>query len=318
MKKRIGWIVTGCVLLCLAVILAAAGYFLDQGLGVSVGRYLESSGGPMVILEDLPVCMSCRGAADTFSGLGNGDKILVVHDGIKESYPGQTGVYFCMRLENGDILDIPEQTLCSVQEMGWYDDGLTQTAVYDGEYGTMSLELPGDWDYRTQKENNSYGIYFWPAGCEDTPMYLGCWPEGFGVCGTGLTWQTATLGAYEATIAYCTVEGEKRLDHVYFTDLAGDYAVVSHGLGNDWETFGEQLMTILRSIRIETGAIGRAEALETAKTKCTVEYEGTVEIYDCKKGTWTVHFYPDEATAGGDQTVVVGKDGTVREVTYGE
>ena len=52
--------------------------------------------------------------------LTDGDRILIISDLINESYPGSTSAYFVYKLEDGDIADIPEDTLASLSDLGWY------------------------------------------------------------------------------------------------------------------------------------------------------------------------------------------------------
>ena len=59
---------------------------------------------------------------DLFAGLSSGDKILVIHGLIMESYPGQTHAYYCLRLEAGSLADIPQDVLERLREMGWLEE----------------------------------------------------------------------------------------------------------------------------------------------------------------------------------------------------
>ena len=52
--------------------------------------------------------------------LTDGDRILIISDLINESYPGSTSAHFIIKLEDGDISDIPEATLVSLSQLGWY------------------------------------------------------------------------------------------------------------------------------------------------------------------------------------------------------
>ena len=110
----------------IAIILLAAllvmGFFaaVERGYSVSVGRYLEASNGTdMVILENAPVEMSSQTNLDLFDGLATGDKILVLHDGMDQSYPGRTGVYAILKLGDGNRGDIPPAVVDSLTELGW-------------------------------------------------------------------------------------------------------------------------------------------------------------------------------------------------------
>ena len=52
--------------------------------------------------------------------LTDGDRILIISDLINESYPASTSARFIIKLGDGDISDIPENTLMSFSELGWY------------------------------------------------------------------------------------------------------------------------------------------------------------------------------------------------------
>ena len=73
----------------------------------------------MIILENSPVQMSNQTNWDLFDGLATGDKILVIHDGMDQSYPGRTGVYVILKLSNGSADDIPQTVVNSLIELGW-------------------------------------------------------------------------------------------------------------------------------------------------------------------------------------------------------
>lgn len=104
-------------------------------LGFSVGRYLVTDDGvSMVVMDDAPdsiknrsererymspVVMTNRTERDLFKKLDTGDKILFVHGGVKESYPGGTGVYAVFKLDDGGIGDIPGKVLNDLTAMGW-------------------------------------------------------------------------------------------------------------------------------------------------------------------------------------------------------
>ena len=52
--------------------------------------------------------------------LTDGDRIFIISDLINESYPASTSARFILKLGDGDISDIPENTLVSLSELGWY------------------------------------------------------------------------------------------------------------------------------------------------------------------------------------------------------
>lgn len=115
MKKKI---LTALLLLVLAA--GILGFMASRSLGFSSGRCLVADGDTvMLILEGSPIVMHPRGSAWMLDGLATGDEILVLHDGIQESYPGGTGVYALVRLGGGSIDDIPAQVIDQLTELGW-------------------------------------------------------------------------------------------------------------------------------------------------------------------------------------------------------
>lgn len=100
----------------------------DKGYGISQGRYLEAKNGqPMLILDNSPIQLSNRKDKISFERFDVGDEILVIHDGIEESYPGQTGVYAVYKLRDGTSDDIPQDVISSLVELGWLESELKLT-----------------------------------------------------------------------------------------------------------------------------------------------------------------------------------------------
>lgn len=108
------------VILILTILLIVFFVVVRGGDGCSVGRYLEASNGNgMVVLGNASVQMSNQTKRNLFDALDTGDKILVIHDGVDTAYPGRTGVYAILKLEDGNIDDIPPAVVNSLIELGW-------------------------------------------------------------------------------------------------------------------------------------------------------------------------------------------------------
>ena len=100
------------------VILVSSG-----GQAVLTGYSLECENDVYMIIDERgsPIHYSYKKALGTdVEKLTNGDRILIISDLINESYPGSTSAYFIFKLEDGDVSDIPEDTLISLSELGWY------------------------------------------------------------------------------------------------------------------------------------------------------------------------------------------------------
>ena len=122
MKQKRKWMILLCVMGGLLLICAGLlWYMVSHSLDFSVGRCLVADNGSYMFIDgNSPIVMSNRKDKEgLFSDLETGDKILLLHDGIAESYPGRTGVYWCMKLEDGTQADIPEQVMEELAKLGW-------------------------------------------------------------------------------------------------------------------------------------------------------------------------------------------------------
>ncbi len=135
MKKK--WLIP-VIIITLILILIAAGffYFANSSYGFSTGRcYVTQNGDYLIILGNDPIKMSDQSKnKDLFEGLNTGDEIQILHDGIQESYPGGTGVYYCKLVQKGSVADIPEKVIESLSPMGWIpvDDTGRTKEIYTG------------------------------------------------------------------------------------------------------------------------------------------------------------------------------------------
>lgn len=313
------------ILLAVILVLAAGAliYMSVNCLSFSTGRCLVASNGSCLILMDGPVVMSDRtGRGGLFEELRTGDEILILHDGIQETYPGGTGVYFCMRLEAGSMADIPDDLIRDLSPMGWLatdDSGMTReiytgtVLCYDPVYGDegnyllelqaegafeesitftvvsstdmqtldsiapgdrirlectgegsgykevtsilefqtvsyawgdadMRLELPAGWDYEIHEYSESsytFGISFWPGDSTEGKIRLEYYPDGFGVCGTGLEEERIWLNGQSGYKG--TYDGRE----IWSFISTGNYAFLTENVGSWWETYEAEAMEII-------------------------------------------------------------------------
>ena len=158
--KNKKWILPTCIVLGVIISLAVSFFaFLvfmnSRGYGISVGRALYAKDGScmLVVDENSPIRMSDRSnkteKGELFRGITTGDKILVVHTGIEESYPAHTGAYFVVKLSDGSREDIPDKVIENLTAMGWlshlYSDefsfsltfGIGGESSYDSKSGRL-------------------------------------------------------------------------------------------------------------------------------------------------------------------------------------
>ena len=112
------------VLLCLIAAITAGTLSLSaRSLGFHTGPVIAANNGSyLIVIDRSPVVMHPHIAKDKpFQNIDTGDSIFIIHDGIAESYPGQTGLYFMLKLSDGSISDIPSDVIAQLRELGWLE-----------------------------------------------------------------------------------------------------------------------------------------------------------------------------------------------------
>ena len=162
--------VLGAVLTLCAVGMIVLLVWSYRGNGITVGRCLVADNGSyLLITENSPIRMSARGGNTAmFDRLETGDRILVIHDGIAESYPGKTGVYFCMRLGSGTVMDIPETVIGSLTELGW----LSRGTAGGGEPANKGDDSEGSERDEDVSEPDGGGLYLSKKDCDYSVQYI--------------------------------------------------------------------------------------------------------------------------------------------------
>jgi len=160
MKQKKNWLTLICVIGVLLVICAGLlWYAVSHSLDFSVGRCLVADNGSYMFIDgNSPIVMSNRKDKEgMFAGLETGDKILLLHDGIAESYPARTGAYWCMKLTDGTQADIPEQVTEELTELGWI--GMQEDATKPAD----NIEISGELSEYTPTASGLIGISRTPA-----------------------------------------------------------------------------------------------------------------------------------------------------------
>lgn len=116
--KRTAWrIVTICFIVVLIAAACLVGVAAYRGISFSEAVYIKTDHGNMLLIEGSPISMS--GKEGLFDDLTMGDKVLVVHGPIAESYPGRAKAYLCIKQPGDEKGDIPDDVIRSLQELGW-------------------------------------------------------------------------------------------------------------------------------------------------------------------------------------------------------
>lgn len=114
------------ILILVVLSLIIVGYFTVTSLNsttITEGYSLKCENDIHMIIDERgsPIRYSYNKALGTdVEKLTDGDRILIISDLINESYPGSTSAHFILKLEDGDFSDIPEETLRSLADLGWY------------------------------------------------------------------------------------------------------------------------------------------------------------------------------------------------------
>lgn len=123
MKKQKWLIQVVTIVAVLVVVIIGVRVLIYNGYDASTGIYLESKDGAAILIcGKTPIHMSNRTERGMFDNLNIGDKILVIHDGIAESYPARTGAYAVFKVNSGSAGEIPPSVIAELVELGWIEE----------------------------------------------------------------------------------------------------------------------------------------------------------------------------------------------------
>lgn len=318
-KKRIltVCIIAGVIVLCIAGLLATAGIMSAKGYGISVGRLYLSDTGFYLVDEDKAMLMSDQSDnRKLFDGLNTGDLILVIHDGVDESYPSGTGAYRGFRLRKGNENDLPENLDIGVVKIDVTVDKQPELVRHSRGYANISLRIPDSWEYDTEdrEDSNEFCIAFWPAGESEGKLRVWYY-DFFGVCGTGLEQEKITLGNYEAYKG--TYDNGNIWSFISLAGTPGDYVIINDGADKWWSEYGDEAMQILSTVVVGENAISEADAIAMAEKNATVEYNEKWASFDAENGYWSVTLHKGYI-AGDDQVFTITNEGEIVDIKYGE
>ncbi len=177
MKKK-KWIlpisiIGGVVILCIVAVFAFGAILSAQGYGISIGRlYFADNGTYLIDSDDMAMrVFDCRDDKELFKDYQNGDKVILFHDGVEETYPAQTGGYRIFCLSKGDGTYKPADAVLGIGILG--EDGAilasesvdfnvqyirTGTQNYEGSFPAVTLIHSTD-DLTAYYEENKEQFY---------------------------------------------------------------------------------------------------------------------------------------------------------------
>ena len=221
---------------------------------------------------------------------------LALLAGCGESSPGADGPDPCGTSE--DIRNAAALEAASPFGDDWQANGTL--AEYENGYISMRLTLPEGWDWQEDPaEDGTEGILFWDGEKPDQRFRLSAWPDGFGMCGTGVDFSEVTL----ASGAKLTeAREEDRWIILIFDGVPGSYTVRPQGgtlNSTVWDAkWREQILTILDTAELGGDAMTEDEAIAKAAEVFSGDYDAAYGSYDLKTGVWTVRFFAGEQETG--------------------
>lgn len=117
--KRKALVIGLAVVLVLLVL--CIGVMAVNSLSFRVGRCIKAENGScMLLMDNSPVVLSNHTLSTRpFEDYRTGDLLLVLHDGVQETYPGGTAAYLTIRLQKGTAQEIPQTVFSALAELGW-------------------------------------------------------------------------------------------------------------------------------------------------------------------------------------------------------
>ena len=108
----------------LAAVISLCGCTSSLPTGFSAGVCLVTTDGTcLLVCDNTPIVLSNRtGRSDAFADLQTGDTLLVLHDGVEETYPAHTGADAVFRQSRGTA-DVPQQVIDQLSQLGWAIEG---------------------------------------------------------------------------------------------------------------------------------------------------------------------------------------------------
>ena len=221
---------------------------------------------------------------------------LALLAGCGESSPGADGPDPCGTSE--DIRNAALMEAASPFGEDWQKKGVL--AEYENGYISLKLTLPEGWDWQEDPaEDGTEGILFWDGEKPDQRFRLSAWPDGFGMCGTGVDFSEVTL-ASGAKLTEAR-EGDRWIVLI-FDGVPGSYTVRPQGgtlNSTVWDAkWREQILTMLDTAELGGDAMTEDEAIAKAAEVFSGDYDAAYGSYDLRTGVWTVRFFAGEQETG--------------------
>lgn len=158
-------------------------------------------------------------------------------------------------------------------------EAVEEVVSQSGPKGTISLEIPADWEYELCSENSGklingeYGINIYPKGVSKGYISIAS-VDSFGVCGTGLKEEKMTLAGYAANKG--TFDNHAYWDFVAFNGKNEGIVAFTYEVESWWSEYEKQVWEILDTLqysKAESESVSEIRLSEEEKR----EYEKKVQ-----------------------------------------
>lgn len=193
----------------------------------------------------------------------------------------------------------------------------TVASFTDAEFRIrMEVRLPGRWEWTEGDVEETYppiseGIVFYPKDEPEVRVTLACYPEGFGMCGTGVEFSelilredlTVTQGVERLSDTPCKDSGMKPVNYAYamftvcFHDVAGSYVAQFELTTAQEAEYYDTIIAILATAQLgPVDAMRESRAIELAQEVVQSgsdlpAWDSAFGRYNWEDGSWTVNFY---------------------------
>lgn len=181
----------------------------------------------------------------------------------------------------------------------------------------IALFLPEGWKYAEVNDDGRFGLKFWPEAEPGVSAVLWYWTNTFGMCGTGVTFETVALpSGLTATRATEESSSGSMYDLIY-RDTPGSYVGECFTSKTMWDKYGAVISDIFGTAVLGQGNLSASEAVRASESACAMECDSdrTRAVFDYLSGAWTVTLV--SADGKTSKTAVISPDGTA-EVTRNE
>ena len=154
-----------------------------------------------------------------------------------------------------------------------HDDAVVPVEYRWGDYVNIAMELPDGWEWEPTELSDCDGeppIYvgfnFRKTDIPDLCFTFECWPQGFGMCGTGVEFSDVN-GIHNLTLA--EEQGQDAVSvTIIFNDVPGSY-VIGGSIPNDlWAQYRDTVVDMVDAATVAEGCMTRDEAVAIATEKC--------------------------------------------------